>query len=67
MRSLGLTNEELERLEWCRSVLDGEQVADCEEEAARIAYRQAHAAIAYEKLLPLLVRLKLQEFETDDG
>jgi hypothetical protein len=53
-----LSQDEIERLNWCRSVLAEEQIVECEDEAAQFAYQAMNESEAYELLLPLLVKMK---------
>lgn len=62
-----LTPEEQKRLDWCLSVLEEENVAECEEEADEIACKEFYAPKAYEELLPLLVKLRVQELKKQEG
>lgn len=58
-----LTSEELQRYQWCLSVLEEEQVVECQDEADVIARREANAPRAYDELLPLLVKMRVHELE----
>lgn len=61
-----LTPEERERLEWCLSILDEENVVECQDEADQLAYKEATASKAYFDLLPLLVKLRVQEIKKQE-
>jgi hypothetical protein len=61
-----LTPEERERLEWCLSILDEENVVECQDEAHQLAYKEAMASKAYFDLLPLLVKLRVQEIKKQE-
>ena len=41
-----LTPEEQKRLEWCLSILDEENLLECQEEAEEIAYKEANESKA---------------------
>jgi NifB/MoaA-like Fe-S oxidoreductase len=55
LKNLKMTDEELERLDWCRRMLDEEQIVEVEDEALEIAEREVNAPIAAEELRELLV------------
>ena len=61
-----LTPEERERLQWCLSILDEENVVECQDEAEVIAYKEAMASEAYFDLLPLLVTLRVRELREQE-
>lgn len=61
-----LTPEEQERLNWCLEVLDEEHIVECQDEADMIAYKEAMAPEAYFDLLPLLVKLRVQEIKKQE-
>jgi len=63
---LPLTPEERERLDWCLSILDEENVVECQDEADQLAYQEAMASKAYFDLLPLLVKLRVQEIKKQE-
>jgi len=58
-----LTPAESHQLEWCLSILAEENVVECQDEAETIAHQQFHASKAYDDLLPLLVKIKLDELQ----
>jgi hypothetical protein len=60
-----LTPQESERLEWCLSILEDENVAECQDEATEVACKEFYGAKAYEELLPLLVKIKLDELSQE--
>ena len=57
LKNLKMTDEELSLYEWCRSILEEEQIVEVEGEALEIAMRESNAPIAREKLLELLVEV----------
>jgi hypothetical protein len=61
-----LTPDERERLQWCLSILDEENVVECQDEADQLAYKEAMASKAYFDLLPLLVKLRVQEIKRQE-
>jgi len=56
-----LSLKEQEQLEWCLSILEEENIQECQDEAEEIAYKEAYGPRAYEELLPLLVKLRVHE------
>jgi hypothetical protein len=52
---------ERERLNWYLEVLEEEHIVKCQDESEMIAYKVAMASKAYSDLLPLLVKLRVQE------
>ncbi len=47
-----------------RILLDEEYIWACQDEADLIAWAEANMPKAYEQLLPLLVKMRVHEFET---
>ncbi|MCZ2154053.1 MAG: helix-turn-helix domain-containing protein [Bryobacterales bacterium] len=57
---MNMTPEDQETFDWCCAVLNEEQFADCEDEAAELAGAEIHQQEAANLLVPLLKRLMVQ-------
>jgi hypothetical protein len=60
-----LTPEDQNRLAWCYSMLDEEQIAEAEAEAFEIASKEANAPHAYELLVELLAEIMLARLQAE--
>jgi hypothetical protein len=63
-KSNPLTAEEKRMLDWCLSILEEEHILECQEEANEIATKEAFAENAYFDLLPILVKLRVNELKS---
>ena len=62
-----LTPDELQRLEWCRSIMSEEVVVECQDEAEQIANEEFCSSKAYDQLLLLLVKIRFHRLRESEG